>query len=136
MKDVIIGKNLFLLRKSRKAKQIEVSNYLNITRGNYANYEKERRYPSLEVLIKIAQFFKVSLDFLVFGEKNNSTTPALIENLDDNFNREIMAENVVLMNMQNDLNNQLKNKNEEIQLLKDQLLATENKLKKLMSKKV
>ena len=56
------------LRECRKEKgltQGEVSIYCDITEKAYQNYELMTREPKLEILLKIADLFDVSLDYLV-----------------------------------------------------------------------
>ncbi len=55
------------LRKCRKEKgltQGQVAIYCDITEKAYQNYELMAREPKLEILIKIADYFEVSLDYL------------------------------------------------------------------------
>lgn len=52
------------LRKSYKLSQQELANRLNLNRVTYSQYETGRREPDLETLQKIADFYKVSLDYL------------------------------------------------------------------------
>ena len=44
--------------------QEEIAKDLNITRSTFANYETEKTQPDINLLIKIADYFKVSLDEL------------------------------------------------------------------------
>ena len=52
-------------RKERGLSQREVAIYCDISERAYQNYEIMRREPKLEILIKIADYFGVSLDYLV-----------------------------------------------------------------------
>lgn len=45
--------------------QREVAIYCDITEKAYQNYELMTREPKLEVLLRIAEVFQVSLDYLV-----------------------------------------------------------------------
>ena len=56
------------LKECRKAKGItqwQVAVYCDITEKAYQNYELMTREPKLEILVKIAELFDVSLDYLV-----------------------------------------------------------------------
>ena len=53
------------LRKSCNYSQEFVASHLNITRQTYSHYETGRINISIEQLIKIADFYDVSLDYLV-----------------------------------------------------------------------
>jgi transcriptional regulator with XRE-family HTH domain len=54
-----------LLRTSRHYTQDEMSSLLGISRAALSHYEKGRREPDYETLIKIADLFKVSLDYIM-----------------------------------------------------------------------
>ena len=64
MKD-ILSKRLRQCREERKLSQREVAIFCDITENTYQNYELMTREPKLEILVKIADVFNVSLDYLV-----------------------------------------------------------------------
>lgn len=53
------------LRKRNKKTQKEIAEALNITSRAYGNYETGIREPSIDILIKIADYYEISLDILV-----------------------------------------------------------------------
>lgn len=53
------------LRKERGLKQAEMAEILGIKERSYQCYEYRERYPDFPGLIAIADFFDVSLDYLV-----------------------------------------------------------------------
>lgn len=53
------------LRTDKGLKQTEMSDKLNISTRGYQNYEIGQREPKIDVLIALADFFDVSLDYLV-----------------------------------------------------------------------
>ena len=53
------------LRKERKMKQQEMANQFSIKLRTYQGYEYGESYPEVAKLIAIADFFDVSLDYLV-----------------------------------------------------------------------
>lgn len=57
--------SLKLVRKQSNKKQREAAEYLGINLRTYQNYEGGRSEPSIAQLIKLADFFMVSLDELV-----------------------------------------------------------------------
>lgn len=61
----ILAKRLKQCRKEKGYTQCEVAIYCNITEKTYQNYELMTREPKIEILIKIADIFDVSLDYLV-----------------------------------------------------------------------
>lgn len=52
-------------RKAEKLTQCQVAIYCDIIEKTYQNYALMRREPKLEILLKIADVFHVSLDYLV-----------------------------------------------------------------------
>lgn len=61
----IIGKNIQHLRKDRKLTQNEFANELNYTAKAISKWERGESIPEIETLIKIANFFHVTVDYLV-----------------------------------------------------------------------
>ena len=61
----MIGNRLKLLRTEKGLSQEEVSSVLNITRQAYSSWERGEFEPSLEMINKIADYFKVTVDFLI-----------------------------------------------------------------------
>jgi transcriptional regulator with XRE-family HTH domain len=58
-----LGNKLKSLRKGRKFTQQELSERMGVSRTTIANYESQRRSPSLHELRRYAEIFNVSLDF-------------------------------------------------------------------------
>jgi transcriptional regulator with XRE-family HTH domain len=61
----MIGKRLRQLRNEKKISQEELSRLINISRPTYAQYEIDRRVPEYNTLERLADYFNVSLDYLV-----------------------------------------------------------------------
>lgn len=59
-----------LLREQHNLSQTDLARILNISRQSYNFYENEKRDPDTEMLIRIADFFNVSLDYLL-GRTND-----------------------------------------------------------------
>lgn len=59
------GSRIAALRDKQKLTQEQLSISLGISRAALSHYEKNRREPDYETLIKIANYFKVSMDYLV-----------------------------------------------------------------------
>jgi transcriptional regulator with XRE-family HTH domain len=53
------------IRKLSGKTQVEVSNGIGVTEQNYQVYERGKSLPSLQNAIALADFFNVSLDYLV-----------------------------------------------------------------------
>jgi transcriptional regulator with XRE-family HTH domain len=61
----MFGERLSLLRKQKKLSQYELANKLGYSRGKIANYEQGQREPDHATLKTIADFFEVSIDYLL-----------------------------------------------------------------------
>lgn len=59
------GERLQELREDRDISRKELSAYLNVSVSALGMYEQGRREPNIETLVKIADYFDVSLDFLL-----------------------------------------------------------------------
>lgn len=66
------------LRKSMKISQYELADRLGMSRGQLANYEQGKRQPDQETLVKLADFFNVSTDYLL-GRIDNPSTGTKID---------------------------------------------------------
>ena len=60
----ILSERLKKLRQAKGYSQNEVAIYADITEKTYQNYELMTREPKLEILIRIAEVYNVSLDYL------------------------------------------------------------------------
>ena len=59
------SERLIALRKQYNITQKQLSSNLNMSEVGIQNYESQRRKPAFDVLISIADYFDVSLDYLV-----------------------------------------------------------------------
>ncbi len=64
----IFSKRLKKLRKNKGLKQQELAEILGIKRNTYSDWENGKTEPRFDNLVKLADFFNVSLDWL-FGRK-------------------------------------------------------------------
>ena len=65
----LLYENIRNLRENRDVKQTELAKYLNVTQTTYSKYELGKINISIETLIKLADFYDVSLDYLVGRNK-------------------------------------------------------------------
>lgn len=63
------------LRKHAGKTQLEVANALGISRQAYSNYESEAREPDYETLLRIADYFEVSTDYILERTKEKISSP-------------------------------------------------------------
>lgn len=68
------GKKLKQLRDSYNISAMKLSEDLNIHRGSLSNWETGKRKPDSEMLLKIANYFGVSVDYLLGNENKTDDT--------------------------------------------------------------
>ncbi len=59
------GEHLKMLREKRNISREQIAEYLNITYSSISKYETNERFPDKENLIKLSQYFNVSIDYLL-----------------------------------------------------------------------
>ncbi len=67
-----LGNKLKVLRTQKMLTQEQVAIRLGITKAMISAYELGTRYPSLEMLVKLAQSYNVSTDYLLGLNKEKS----------------------------------------------------------------
>lgn len=68
----MISKRLKELRQDRDLLQKDIATFLNITTSAYGFYEQGKRVPDSDTLSKLADFFEVSVDYIL-GREPSST---------------------------------------------------------------
>ena len=63
---------LKILRLSHKLTQQEIANILGVDRTTYVKYETGKSEPTFETLVRLADYFGVSTDYLLGNEKTPS----------------------------------------------------------------
>lgn len=58
------------LRTSKNISQKQIASQLDIADRQYRRYENEEQQPTLPIIIKLANYFDISLDYLV-GRTDN-----------------------------------------------------------------
>lgn len=66
---VNFGKKLKMLRTGQKLSQRELAERLGVAKSVISYYESGDRYPSYDVLVKMAHLFHVTTDYLLDIEK-------------------------------------------------------------------
>ena len=66
-------KNLAKIRKEFAKTQKDMAEILNISKPTYNHYESGRYEPSLETMIKLADYFNCSVDYLLGHQINDPT---------------------------------------------------------------
>ncbi|MFR6017097.1 MAG: helix-turn-helix domain-containing protein [Paraclostridium sordellii] len=63
--NINLSNRLKLLRNEKNVMQKDIANYLNITMSAYGFYEQGKRTPPPEILSALAEYFDVSVDYLI-----------------------------------------------------------------------
>lgn len=64
----MLGARITALRRGKGWSQAELARQLQISPSAVGMYEQGRREPSLELLVRMAQLFEVSVDYLLTGK--------------------------------------------------------------------
>lgn len=79
-KKTILMERLVMLRTSKDLKQSDIKDALHLSREAYSTYERGTRLPNLDTLSLIADYYKVSTDYLLgLTDKPRSTHLSEIE---------------------------------------------------------
>lgn len=77
------------LRKEKKLTQGEIAEILEVARTTYANYEQGTREPDNKNLNKIADYFGVSVDYLLGRDVPKWATPEDLIDLEEILNNNV-----------------------------------------------
>ncbi len=80
-----LGERLTMLRKEKGYLQKDVADRLHLTVATISNYEKNVRMPNLETLVKLADLYDVSTDYLLQRTCCRSGVRALCRQLSADF---------------------------------------------------
>lgn len=61
----VFGERMRILRQNLGISQQQVADKLNISRNLLSNYERGIRQPDYQMLVRLANFYEVSLDYLL-----------------------------------------------------------------------
>lgn len=71
-------KMLRILRKNKGLSMKELGEIIGVAESTISQYETGKREPDFETLLKLGEFFNVSVDYLLRGDTpQNNKTPAL-----------------------------------------------------------
>ncbi len=78
-----IGERITQLRKQHNISQEELANRAQVSRTIIGNYERNANTPSIEVLIKLARVFNVSVDYMIGEGKLSDLDKDLLKRVED-----------------------------------------------------
>lgn len=78
-----IGEKITQLRKQQSLSQSELANKVGASRTIIGNYERNANMPSIDMLLKLAKVFNVSVDFLIGEGQLSSYDKEVLKRIDD-----------------------------------------------------
>ncbi|WP_286167136.1 helix-turn-helix transcriptional regulator [Clostridium sp. D33t1_170424_F3] len=66
--DIMFAVRLKCLRKSQGLNQVELAKKIGVKKQSISNWENDNILPSIEMLVRIADYFQVSTDYLLGRE--------------------------------------------------------------------
>ena len=75
----IVSKNIRHLRRLKGLTQEVLAEDLNVTRSRISSYEENRSAPTIEMLIKLSDYFKVPIDILLRNDLTKAKDSSFIE---------------------------------------------------------
>ena len=99
-----IGKVMKILREKHKLSMSAIAEKLDMKKGTYAAYEYGQCEPNLTVVRKLAKFYKVSADYLLDINQEESNYQSPLEQLQSQYNmtplEKRIMENYIKLNEQ------------------------------------
>ncbi len=77
------------LREEKNLRQIDIANATGIDQKTISNYETERTNPDSYALIKLSDYFKVSIDYLVGRTSSSVLSKEDLRRKIDNIKKEL-----------------------------------------------
>ncbi|MDG1842099.1 MAG: helix-turn-helix domain-containing protein [Crocinitomicaceae bacterium] len=100
-----IGLNIKLLRNRNKFSQEEVSKNLNLYRSTYSGYENGVSIPGIDILIKIADYYQISVDDLCRNDFTKFSEKEWV-NLEKKYTTDIKGQKLRVLTAMVDQNNE------------------------------
>lgn len=76
----MFAENIRILRTERGKSQQDLANYLQITRQAYSYYENGKRQPDYETLLKLGEYFNITIDELLNDDMSDRDENLVILN--------------------------------------------------------
>lgn len=102
------GNRLYELRKNSGLSQEELAELLDVSRQSVSKWESDKGYPEMTRLIFLSDYFGVSLDYLMRGEKQEKLSEQKQEALEYHTDTLMNRVQIFLTNLNHKQKNQLK----------------------------
>ena len=81
--ELSIGSKIVILRKDKNWSQVELAKEISASREIINRYERNESQPSIEMIIKMANAFGVTIDYLAGQSENASFDKETVERIND-----------------------------------------------------
>ena len=78
-----IGSKIIQLRKELNLSQSQLAQKIGVSRTIVGNYERNSNSPSIEILLKMAKVFNVSVDFIIGESQLSSYDKEILKRIED-----------------------------------------------------
>lgn len=121
-----LSERLKQLRAEKKESQGDLAELLSISRTSYCKYETDRHEPSVDYLIKLANHYDVTVDYLVGNTDSRSCTNEVPEDESEVMHKfRVSDDKALLMKLWNDTE-RYNLSDEEAELVRAYRTATKN----------
>jgi transcriptional regulator with XRE-family HTH domain len=81
--ELSIGNKIIILRKDKNWSQVELAKQISASREIISRYERNESQPSIDMIIKMANAFGVTIDYLTGQSVNASFDKETVERIND-----------------------------------------------------
>lgn len=71
-----IGERIYELRRAKFISQDELADIMQVSRQSVSKWETDQSYPEIDKLVKLADYFQVTTDYLIKGEEGKPACAA------------------------------------------------------------
>lgn len=77
MSDLLV--RVYELMEKAEIKPTQLAKALGMSTSTFSDWSKGKGSPSLKAVIQFAEYFDVSIDYLVYGKEHTSSSPQMLE---------------------------------------------------------
>src|SRR5690554_6765190 len=81
--ELSIGNRIVILRKQKNWSQVELAKQINASREIISRYERNESQPSIDMILKMANVFGVTVDFLLGQSESASFDKDTVDRIND-----------------------------------------------------
>lgn len=80
---IVIGEKIIQLRKQHNFSQADFAKKIGVSRTIVGNYERNTNMPSVEILLKMANVFNVSIDYIIGEGQLSNYDKQVLKRIED-----------------------------------------------------